>query len=120
MPTPATPTPPKSIHVDLLSFNAAERLEIQGHFDCHYRDLVLVVQAEFVTGAGDESYAAVDRAGTRHFPDQILMYLMWVTARRSDPEVALESFAELGWKDLRETLIAPKADGGEPTRSKRQ
>jgi hypothetical protein len=118
MPTPTEPAPP-GLHVDLLSFDAAERLEIQTHFDCHYRDLVLVVQAEFVTGANEESHAAVDRAGIRHFPDQILMFLMWVTARRTAPDVTLESFATLRWPDLRESLIAPKVDGGGPTRPRR-
>src|SRR5574343_317493 len=49
--------------------------------------------------------AIVARDGTRYFPDEILAYLLWVEARRTDPDAELEDYDDLSESALRSAHV---------------
>ncbi len=97
------PTTAPELVLNAGSFNAAERREVQRHFDTAFGDLLQYLR-DYVTAerVGPMETAIVDRRdGTRYFPDDILAYLLWVEARRSDPDAKLEDYDELSEAALR-------------------
>ncbi len=104
MPQPRKQDPPAAPELVLNAgtFNAAERREVQRHFDTAFGDLLQYLR-DYVTAEreGPMPTAIVDRAGTRWFPDEILAYLLWVEARRTDPDARLEDYDDLSEAALR-------------------
>ena len=49
--------------------------------------------------------AVVARDGTRWFPDQIITFMLWVQARRADPDVEVAVFEDLSHGDLNRAYI---------------
>jgi hypothetical protein len=89
------------------TFNAAERREVQRQFDTAFGDLLQYLR-DYVTAdrEGPMSTAIVDRRdGTRWFPDDILAYLLWVEARRTDPDARLDDYDDLSEAALRSAHV---------------
>jgi hypothetical protein len=103
MPTKPSPDPAEP---DLIlkpgSFTSPERMECQVRFDAPFDNLL------------DYTFTAVDprregllageivaRDGTRAFPDQIIQFMLWVQAKRDDPDVQLEQFDSLTLAEIR-------------------
>ena len=108
MPTPRKPEPPAAPELVLNAgtFNATERREVQRHFDTAFGDLLQYLR-DYVTAEreGPMPTAIVARDGTRYFPDEILAYLLWVEARRTDPDAKLDEYDELSEAALRSAHV---------------
>lgn len=105
-PTPE-PDEPDVLKLDTRSFVAAERLEVQQRFDTAFGDLVQYIR-DYVTGGreGPLQTAITDRNnGTRWFPDQIMAYMLWVEARRTDPTARLEDYDDVPEVELRSAAV---------------
>ena len=106
-PTPAPePEPDDVLKLDTRSFVAAERLEVQQRFDTAFGDLVQYIR-DYVTGGreGPLPTAIIDRDKTRWFPDQIMAYMLWVEARRTDPTARLEDYDDVPEVELRSAAV---------------
>lgn len=103
---PPTPAPAAELVLHCTSFNAAERLEVQTHFDTAFGDLVQYLR-DYLSGdrEGPLQTAVVTRDNKRWFPDQILAYMLWVEARRSDPAAQLEDYDDLSEYALRSAAV---------------
>lgn len=100
-PQPATPPPdePAVIELDARSFNSAERLEVQTHFDVDFADaLTYIYEMINPNRSGAMPFALVDREGNRHFGDQLLQFMVWIQAKRTNPAAKIEDYDDL---DLR-------------------
>ena len=102
---PAAPAPIELV-LHCASFVAAERAEVQVHFDTAFGDLVQYLR-DYLSGEreGPMTTAIVTREGARWFPDQIMAYMLWVEARRTDPDAQLEDYAELSEYALRAAAV---------------
>lgn len=100
------PTPAPELVLNAGTFVAAERREVQRHFDTAFGDLLQYLR-DYVTAEreGPMPTAIVARDGTRYFPDEILAYLLWVEARRTDPDAKLEEYDELSEAALRSAHV---------------
>lgn len=101
-----TVTPAPELVLNAASFNAAERREVQRHFDTAFGDLLQYLR-DYVTAEreGPMPTAIVARDNTRYFPDEILAYLLWVEARRSNPDAKLEDYDDLSEAALRSAHV---------------
>lgn len=108
MPQPRKQDPPAAPELVLNAgtFNAAERREVQRHFDTAFGDLLQYLR-DYVTAEreGPMPSAVVARDGTRWFPDDILAYLLWVEARRTDPDAQLDDYDDLSEAALRSAHV---------------
>lgn len=87
--------------LDARSFNSAERLECQVRFDASFGDLLRnIFEAVDVRREGLMETRIVDREGTQFFPDQIILFMLWVQAKRTNPDAVLEDFDSLPIGDL--------------------
>lgn len=100
------PTPAPELVLNAGTFNATERREVQRHFDTAFGDLLQYLR-DYVTAEreGPMPTAIVARDGTRYFPDEILAYLLWVEARRTDPDAKLDEYDELSEAALRSAHV---------------
>lgn len=100
------PAAPVELVLNAGTFNAAERREVQRHFDTAFGDLLQHLR-DYVTAEreGPMPTAIVDREGTRYFPDEILAYMLWVEARRTNPDAKLEDYDELSEAALRSAHV---------------
>lgn len=103
---PAAPEPDDVLKLDTRSFVASERLEVQKRFDTAFGDLVQYIR-DYVTGGreGPLQTAIIDRDKTRWFPDQIMAYMLWVEARRTDPTARLEDYDAVPEVELRSAAV---------------
>lgn len=108
MPTPRKPDPipAPELVLNAGTFNAGERREVQRQFDTAFGDLLQYLR-DYVTAEreGPMPTAIVARDGTRYFPDEILAYLLWVEARRTDPDAKLDEYDELSESALRSAHV---------------
>ncbi len=87
--------------LDAASFVAAERLECQIRFDVPFGDLLaFLYEAVDPRREGPMATRVVDREGTQYFPDQGMVFMLWVQAKRDDPDASLTVFEELRLADL--------------------
>lgn len=105
-PEPAPEPEPAELVLNAGTFNAAERREVQRHFDTAFGDLLQYLR-DYIAAEreGPMSTAIVAREGTRFFPDEILAYLLWVEARRTDPGAKLEDYDDLSEAALRSAHV---------------
>src|SRR5574343_2020599 len=110
-PTRKTPNPepepePAELVLNAGTFNAAERREVQRHFDTAFGDLLQYLR-DYIAAEreGPMPTAIVARDGTRYFPAEILAYLLWVEARRTDPDAELEDYDDLSESALRSAHV---------------
>ena len=93
----------EKLTLDANSFNAAERMECQIHFDAPFRDLLACIFEAVASRSKDQPTSViriVDRDGVRHFPDQIIQFMVWVQAKRDDPTVELSAFDDMVMDEL--------------------
>jgi hypothetical protein len=87
--------------LDARSFNSAERLEVQIHFDTPFGDLLQALfEAVDPRREGPSVRHIVARDGTRFFPDQVIAFCLWVQAKRDRPDAELAEFDDLALADL--------------------
>lgn len=121
--TPAADEAMTELVLNPGSFTGPERREVQQRFKVPFGDLL------------DYTYQAVRRAlaeqrgadplpvlagadGALVFPDEVLQVMVWLQARRSDPDAQLEDFDGLTMADLNSARLRglrPKATGPEPS-----
>lgn len=101
------------------SFTGPERREVQQRLKVPFGDL-MVYTHEAVNRLYEESPAdlrvLVAADGALVFPDEVLQVMVWVQARRADPEAQLEDFDHLTLRDLNSARIRGikgKATSGE-------
>lgn len=83
------------------SFTGPERREMQQRFDVPFGDLMAYTVGAIRPGRKYRTEPLVDvRDGTHHFPDEVLQFMAWVQAKRTDPEAKLEDFDHLTLRDL--------------------
>ena len=91
--TNPTPAPDADLVLDPYSFTAPERLRVQVQFDTAYGDLLDYIRASWDPNrTGPMESAIVARDGTRHFPDQIIAFMLWVQELRTRPDAELADF----------------------------
>lgn len=86
---------PVKLTLDANSFNAAERMECQVHFDAPFGDLLACIYEAVAPRTKNNPQAIIrieDRDGNRAFPDQIIQFMLWVQTKRDDPDVELSAF----------------------------
>ncbi len=94
--------------LDPRSFTGPERREVQQLLKVPFADLLAytreAVMRLFETEPGElRVLVAADRALV--FPDEVLQVMVWVQARRADPDVKLEDFDGLTMSDLNSARI---------------
>lgn len=102
---PAAKKPPaddtEELVLDAASFTSPERMECQVRFDASFGDLLrCIFEAVDPRRDGPMETRIIDREGVQHFPDQILQFMVWVQAKRGDPDVELEDFDGLRFGEL--------------------
>lgn len=104
--TPPTPPAPAELVLNAGSFNAAERREVQRQFDTAFGDLLQYLR-DYIAAEreGPMQTAIAARDGTRYFPDEILAFMLWVEARRTDPAARLEDYDDLSEAALRSAHV---------------
>ena len=111
------------LSLDTGSFTAPERLEVQTRFDYPFGGILRHLLDSVTSHDGPIRSAVVARDGTRWFPDQIIAHMLWVQARRTDPDVELAQFEALPHGDLNRAYIGGlglgKAAATRSTRSSR-
>lgn len=94
-------TPTEELLVlDAKSFDSAERLECQVRFDIPFGDLMQYTLAAVDARRTEPLQLLVTRAGETVWPDQVMQFMVWVQARRTDPTVTLEDFDGLTLPEL--------------------
>lgn len=91
---------PDPLVLNLRSFTSPERLECQIHFDAPFGDLARALFEAIDPERTGASEIRIEGSNGRFFPDQIAQYLLWVQARRDDPDVELEDFDDLSYGQL--------------------
>lgn len=93
--------PADELTLDPYSFTAPERLECQVQFDTAFGDLLDHMRASWDPNRdGPMTSAVVARDGTRHFPDQIIQFMLWVQEKRTRPDALLSEFDDLSLTEL--------------------
>lgn len=115
---------PDKIVLDAASFNSAERMECQTHFDAPFGDLLrCIFEAVDLRRDGPAVVQIIDRDGVQHFPDQIIQYMLWVQTKRERPDAELDEFDNLVWRDLSGAhirgLLGKDQSSGKPKKSSR-
>jgi hypothetical protein len=87
--------------LDAASFTAPERLECQTRFDNPFGDLMrCMFEAVDPRRDGPMTVRIVDRDGVQHFPDQIIQFMLWVQAKRDNPDADLTDFDDMRFAEL--------------------
>lgn len=114
---------PDKIVLDAASFNSAERLECQTHFDAPFGDLMRCInEAIDPNRTVAQSIRIVDRDDVQHFPDQIIQFMVWVQTKRTRPDATVDEFDGLEYRDLSSAHVRGllgKASTGKPTKQAR-
>lgn len=110
----------EELTLDATTFTAAERLEVQTRFDAPFGELLACV-LESISLDPDRPSRIVEGRNGRAWPDQIIQHMLWVQARRSDPDATLESFDGLKLHELNRAYIRGFNSRGkaQPTKSTR-
>jgi hypothetical protein len=101
-----TPTDGGRLELDARSFTLPERVECSIKFDSEFGDLL-----EYLFAVIDPSRkepvptAIVDREGRRYFADEIIAYMLWVQAKRGDPDADPDAYNDQGHLDLQRAHI---------------
>lgn len=108
------------IVLDAASFNSAERMECQTHFDAPFGDLMRCInEAIDPNRTTAQQIQIIDRDGVHHFPDQIIQYMVWVQTKRDRPDATIDEFDDLEYRDLSSAHVRGllgKASTGKPTK----
>lgn len=91
------------------SFTGPERREVQQHLKVPFAEL-LAYTRDAVVRLYDKEPDGVLRVltaadGALVFPDEVLQMMVWVQARRADPDAQLEDFDQLTMSDLNSARI---------------
>lgn len=90
--------------LDAGSFTSAERLEIQAKWDYPFTGILDHLRQSM--GSGTQiTTAVVSRDGERAWPDQIIAHMLWVQARRADPDATLATFEALSQAQLNNAFL---------------
>lgn len=105
--------------LDPGSFTGPERREVQHHLKVPFADLMAYTR-EAVYRLYDTEPAGPMRVlsaadGALVFPDEVLQVMVWIQARRADPEAKLEDFDGLTMSDLNSARIRGLRQGKAPT-----
>lgn len=102
------------------SFTGPERREVQQHLKIPFADLMMytseAVNRLYLDTPGDPQRPLTAPDGALVFPDEVLQVMVWVQARRADPEAKVEDFDHLTMRDLNSARIRGirgKATSGE-------
>ena len=90
------------------SFTGPERREVQQRLKIPFADLMIYTQQavnRLYQDSPDELRVLAAADGTLVFPDEVLQVMVWVQARRDDPEAKLEDFDQLTMADLNSARI---------------
>lgn len=104
--------------VDVRSFTGPERLECQEHFDATFGDLCQLMREAILPGRPAEPLR-LEGVNGRVWPDQVAQFLLWVQARRDDPDVELEDFDRLNLAEVQGAFTRGLLQGKARTRSTR-
>lgn len=85
--------------IDVRTFTSPERLECQIHFDATFGELINVVK-DAIYPNRTVAEVRVEGANGRVFPDQVAQFMLWVQAKRDDPDAALEDFDHLNLQEV--------------------
>lgn len=101
---PAASEASTELVLDAASFTGPERRDVQQRFAIPFGDLLTYTFDAMIAGArADAAPLAplVDpRDGALHFPDDVVQYMLYVQARRTDPAATVEQFDHLTLRDL--------------------
>lgn len=110
----------EALVLDVRSFNSAERLECQVRFDATFGDLLAALYEAIDPDRETVSQIRIEVDGDRAFPDQIVQFMLWVQAKRDDPDVSIEAFDDLTLAELNSAFVRGMAGkASKRTRSKR-
>lgn len=90
------------------SFTGPERREVQQRLKVPFTDLMaytLEAIDRIYQESPSEPRVLVAADGALVFPDEVLQVMVWVQARRDDPEAKLEDFDQLTMADLNSARI---------------
>lgn len=98
--TPAADEAVTELVLNPGSFTGPERREVQHHFRVPFGDLLdythdALRRALAVTPPPEPQPVMAAADGTLIFPDEVLQVMVWVQARRTNPDAQLEDFDNL-------------------------
>lgn len=85
--------------IDVRTFTSPERLECQIHFDATFGELINVVK-DAIYPNRTVAEVRVEGSNGRVFPDQVAQFMLWVQAKRDDPDAQLEDFDHLNLQEV--------------------
>lgn len=86
------------------SFTGPERRELQDAFDCWFGDL-LTYTVDAVRPGRERVEPLTGADGRRWWPDDVVQHMVWIQARRVDPDAKLEDFDHLTLRDLNSARV---------------
>ncbi len=126
-PAPDPEPEPINLELDLDTFTADERLECQIQFDNEWSDIAKYLRALCNPWReGAMPFKLFDRKERLVVGERILAYMLWVQAKRTDPEAELEPFTNMANGALRRAHLdgllgkAKRGESGKSTRSSRR
>lgn len=96
---------PDEFVLDAKSFDSAERMECQVRFDTPFGDLMRYTLAAIDARRPGPLQLLETRAGATVWPDEVLQFMVWVQARRTDPDAALADFDGLTIGELAQARV---------------
>ncbi len=90
---------PEQLVIDVRTFTSPERLECQIHFDATFGELINVVK-DAIYPNRTVAEVRVEGNNGRVFPDQVAQYMLWIQAKRDDPDAELEDFDDLNLQEV--------------------
>lgn len=86
--------------LDARSFNSAERMECQIEFGASFGDLLRCMFEEVRPPEDGQRTRIVDGDDKQRFGDEIIQFMVWVQAKRDQPDAVLSDFDDLTFTDL--------------------
>lgn len=101
-----TPNDGGLLELDARSFTLPERVECSIRFDTEFGDLLeYLYQVINPQRTAPVPNAIVDRDGRRHFADEIIAYMLWVQAKRDNPDADPGAYNDQGHLELQRAHI---------------